>query len=79
MAAASEDFHGVLEACGREHAKPRSSQDGLCIHPDQGTVIHDERSLRFFERNGYMEAARRPMIKDGWQTRGTDWILMRKP
>jgi GNAT superfamily N-acetyltransferase len=39
----------------------------------------DERSRRFFEHNGYTEATRRPMVKDGWQTPGTDWILLRKP
>lgn len=33
---------------------------------------------RFFERHGYREAARRGMVKDGWRTTGTDWILMRK-
>src|SRR3712207_1282416 len=40
---------------------------------------HDEASRRFFERNGFAEAARRPMVKDGWQTPGTEWILLRKP
>ena len=40
---------------------------------------HDEASRRFFERNGYSEAARREMVKAGWQTPGTEWILLRKP
>src|SRR3712207_2364434 len=40
---------------------------------------HDRRSLGFFGRNGFREAARRPMVKDGWQTPGTEWILLRKP
>lgn len=40
---------------------------------------HDTRSLGFFERNGFTEAARRPMVKDGWETPGTEWILLRKP
>jgi ribosomal protein S18 acetylase RimI-like enzyme len=39
---------------------------------------HDEAARRFFERNGFAEAARRPMVKDGWQTPGTEWILLRK-
>jgi ribosomal protein S18 acetylase RimI-like enzyme len=50
--------------------------------PEGTSVIvanHDERSRRFFERNGYAEVARRPMVKDGWETPGTDWILLRKP
>jgi ribosomal protein S18 acetylase RimI-like enzyme len=40
---------------------------------------HDEASQRFFERHGFAEAARRPIVKDGWQTPGTEWILLRKP
>lgn len=40
---------------------------------------HDHRSLQFFERAGFAEAARRLMVKEGWQTPGTEWILLRKP
>jgi ribosomal protein S18 acetylase RimI-like enzyme len=40
---------------------------------------HDRRSLSFFMRSGFRETARRPMVKEGWQTPGTDWILLRKP
>jgi GNAT superfamily N-acetyltransferase len=40
---------------------------------------HDGASQHFFERNGFNEAARRPMVKHGWQTPGTEWILLRKP
>lgn len=32
-----------------------------------------------YERRGYAEAARRRMVKNGWQSPGTDWILMVKP
>lgn len=50
--------------------------------PEGMSVIvgnHDAASRRFFERNGYAEAARRPMVKDGWRTQGTEWILLKKP
>ena len=50
--------------------------------PEGTSVIvadSDERSRRFFQRNGYAEAARRPMVKEGWPTPGTEWILRRKP
>ena len=50
--------------------------------PEGMSVIvgnHDGASRRFFERNGFSETARRPMVKDGWQTPGTEWILLRKP
>ena len=40
---------------------------------------HDEASRRFLEENGYAEAADRKMVKDVWQTPGTEWILLRKP
>ena len=49
--------------------------------PEGTSVIvadNDARSRRFFERNGYTEAARRPRAKDGWPTPGAEWILMRK-
>jgi len=49
--------------------------------PEGTSVIvadSDERSRRFFERNGYTEAVRRPMVTDGWPAPGTEWILMRK-
>ena len=50
--------------------------------PEGTSVIvadHDVRSLGFFERQGYSEVARRPMVKDGWETPGTEWVLLRKP
>jgi ribosomal protein S18 acetylase RimI-like enzyme len=33
---------------------------------------------RLYERSGYREAARRKMVKDGWQHPGGDWVLMIK-
>ena len=33
---------------------------------------------RLYERCGYREAARRRMVKNGWQHPGTDWVLMIK-
>lgn len=49
--------------------------------PEGTSVIvadSDGRSRRFFARNGYAEAARRPMVKGGWDTPGAEWILLRK-
>jgi len=34
---------------------------------------------RLYERNGFREAARRKMVKEGWRHPGTDWILMMRP
>lgn len=33
---------------------------------------------RLYERCGYREQARRRMVKNGWQSPGTDWVLMTK-
>lgn len=49
--------------------------------PEGMSVIvgdHDAASRRFFERAGFAEAVRRAMVKNGWQTPGTEWILLRK-
>ena len=34
---------------------------------------------RLYERCGYRELARRPMVKEDWEISGTDWVLMVKP
>ncbi len=33
---------------------------------------------RLYERQGYVETARRPMVKDGWQGDGAEWVLLLK-
>jgi len=34
---------------------------------------------RLYERNGYVEKATRPMIKDGWDNPGENWVLLERP
>lgn len=34
---------------------------------------------RLYERHGYAEEARRPMVKDGWQNDGSEWVLLTRP
>ena len=34
---------------------------------------------RLYERAGYREAARRPMVKEGWAGEGRDWVLLTRP
>ena len=34
---------------------------------------------RLYERFGYRAAGSRPMVKNGWQNPGTEWVLMIKP
>ena len=31
---------------------------------------------RLYERRGYREAATRPMVKDGWENAGRNWVLL---
>jgi ribosomal protein S18 acetylase RimI-like enzyme len=33
---------------------------------------------RLYGRHGYLEIAQRPMVKEDWQSAGTNWVLMRK-
>lgn len=33
---------------------------------------------RLYERMGYAETARRPMVKEGWINDGTEWVLLTK-
>ncbi len=33
---------------------------------------------RLYERCGYREAASRPMVKEGWQNEGRNWVLLTK-
>lgn len=33
---------------------------------------------RLYERQGYAEAARRPCIRDGWETETEEWVLLTK-
>lgn len=43
-------------------------------------IVEDanEGARRLYARRGYREVARRPMVKDGWENSGTDWVLMVK-
>jgi ribosomal protein S18 acetylase RimI-like enzyme len=48
--------------------------------PGLSLIVSDTNAgaRRLYERHGYREAARRRMIKNGWQHPGTDWVLMVK-
>lgn len=34
---------------------------------------------KLYEQQGYIERARRPMVKAGWQSPGSEWVLLVKP
>ncbi len=48
---------------------------------DLSIIVSDANTgaRRLYERTGYGEAARRPKVKNGWQTPGKDWVLLVKP
>jgi len=33
-------------------------------------------AMRLYERSGYRETARRPIVRDGWDCTGRDWVLL---
>jgi ribosomal protein S18 acetylase RimI-like enzyme len=39
---------------------------------------NNSRARKLYERSGYVELARRPMIREGWLTPGRQWILLTK-
>jgi ribosomal protein S18 acetylase RimI-like enzyme len=43
-------------------------------------IVADDNTAarRFYAKNGYREAASRPMVKENWQSAGENWILCRK-
>jgi ribosomal protein S18 acetylase RimI-like enzyme len=48
--------------------------------PGLSLIVSDTNTgaRRLYERCGYRAAARRKMVKDGWQHPGADWVLMTK-
>jgi ribosomal protein S18 acetylase RimI-like enzyme len=36
-------------------------------------------AARLYFRSGYAETARRPIVRDGWETEGEHWLLLTKP
>lgn len=50
------------------------------LHSRIALVVADTNTpaIRLYERNGYMEMARRPMVKGDWTGPGQDWVLMVK-
>ncbi len=61
-----------------QRAERQASRLGL-----RGTslIVSDanEGAQRLYERLGYKEVARRPMVKEQWETAAEDWVLMIKP
>jgi GNAT superfamily N-acetyltransferase len=48
--------------------------------PALSIIVSDANTdaMRLYQRHGYREIARRKKVKDGWEARGTDWVLLVK-
>lgn len=55
-----------------EHAEQNAGPAGMSL------ILSDTNTpaRRLYERHGYTEAARRPMVSGDWQAPGKDWVLM---
>ena len=61
-----------------QRAEQEANSLGLC---GTSLIVSDanEGARRLYNRLGYEEVARRPMLKEQWENRGNNWVLMIKP
>ncbi len=47
----------------------------------QSIIVSDANkgAMRLYQRSGYIEQARRKMVKEGWQNDGEHWVLLTQP
>ncbi len=50
-------------------------------HTRMSVIVADNNggARRLYERTGYREVTRRPMVKNGWTSDGQNWVLLIKP
>jgi ribosomal protein S18 acetylase RimI-like enzyme len=66
--------HGArLLALAEEIASAERSRGLAIIVADSNTG-----AWRLYERHGYRKAAKRPMVKEGWESPGENWVLLIK-
>lgn len=60
-----------------EFAEARSRAAGL---RGMSIIVEDANAgaRRLYERHGYREVARRPIVKEGWASGGAEWVLLVK-
>ena len=66
--------HGSALLALAEKIAVKEGKKGLSI------IVTDANkgARRLYEANGYLETARRPMVKDGWKNDADNWVLMTK-
>jgi ribosomal protein S18 acetylase RimI-like enzyme len=70
----SKGYGTALLALAEDLARDTGRRGMSIIASDTNTGAR-----RLYERCGYGEVARRPMVKDGWQHPGTHFVLLTKP
>ncbi|MEM9222951.1 MAG: GNAT family N-acetyltransferase [Pseudomonadota bacterium] len=60
------------------HAEAVAADEGL---RGVSIIVADANhgARRLYERLGYRETSRKPMVKNGWENPSTDWLLLEKP
>ena len=73
------DTHALELLRGARILADGTGASGTNVNP--GIIVSDANTAarRLYERCGYRETARRPKVKEDWQTTGTEWVLMVKP
>ncbi|MDJ0700061.1 MAG: GNAT family N-acetyltransferase [Woeseiaceae bacterium] len=51
-----------------------TDRSGLSIIVSDANIA----ARRLYERSGYTETARRPMVKESWENAGENWVLLQK-
>lgn len=66
---------------GREFLAIAEQLAAITLRRGLSIIVSDSNSgaRRLYERTGYFEIASRPMIRDGWETDGENWLLLEKP
>ena len=64
---------GRLLAFAEKQARERGRRGLSIIVEDANTGAR-----RLYERYGFRETARRPMVKEGWSSAGSKWVLLMK-
>jgi GNAT superfamily N-acetyltransferase len=62
----------LLEAA--EQLAREAGKSGLSLIAEDDNV----NAIRFYERFGFRKVATRPIVTEGWSTKGENWILMTK-
>ena len=67
--------HGTVLLAQAERIAARDGKAGLSII----VASANEGARRLYERCGYTETARRPMVKEDWENPSDEWVLLVKP